>query len=49
MEALLQVLRLRMLYPSIDRLASADSILASRGFERLVSRWRKIAAMEVAI
>jgi hypothetical protein len=33
---------------SIAGLASGDGALASRGYERLVSRWRKVAAMEVA-
>jgi len=33
---------------SIARLASGDGALASRGYERLVSRWRKLAAMETA-
>jgi hypothetical protein len=31
---------------SIAGLASGDGALASRGYERLVSRWRKVAAME---
>jgi hypothetical protein len=31
---------------SIAGLASGDGVLASRGYERLVSRWRKVAAME---
>jgi hypothetical protein len=34
---------------SIAGLASGDGALASRGYERLVSRWRKVAAMESAI
>jgi hypothetical protein len=33
---------------SIAGLASGDGALASRGYERLVSRWRKVAAMESA-
>jgi hypothetical protein len=33
---------------SIAGLASGDGVLASRGYERLVSRWRKVAAMESA-
>jgi len=33
---------------SIAGLASGDGTLASRGYERLVSRWRKVAAMESA-
>jgi hypothetical protein len=33
---------------SIAGLASGDGALASRGYERLVSRWRKVAAMEAA-
>ena len=33
---------------SIGGLASGDGALASRGYERLVSRWRKVAAMESA-
>jgi len=33
---------------SIAGLSSGDGALASRGYERLVSRWRKVAAMEVA-
>ena len=33
---------------SITGLASGDGALASRGYERLVSRWRKVAAMESA-
>jgi len=33
---------------SITGLASGDGVLASRGYERLVSRWRKVAAMESA-
>ncbi len=34
---------------SIAGLASGDGALASRGYGRLVSRWRKVAAMESAI
>jgi len=33
---------------SIAGLASGDGALASRGYERLVSRWRKVAGMESA-
>jgi len=33
---------------SIAGLASGDGALATRGYERLVSRWRKVAAMESA-
>ena len=33
---------------SIAGLASGNGALASRGYERLVSRWRKVAAMESA-
>ena len=33
---------------SIAGLASGDGALASRGYERLVARWRKVAAMESA-
>ena len=33
---------------SIAGLASGDGALASRGYERLVSRWRKVAAVESA-
>jgi len=33
---------------SIAGLASGDGALASHGYERLVSRWRKVAAMESA-
>jgi len=33
---------------SIAGLASGDGALASRGYERVVSRWRKVAAMESA-
>jgi len=33
---------------SIAGLASGDGALASRGYERLVSRWRNVAAMESA-
>jgi hypothetical protein len=33
---------------SIAGLASGDGALASRGYERLVSRWRKVAEMESA-
>ena len=33
---------------SIAGLASGDGALASRGYERLISRWRKVAAMEFA-
>jgi hypothetical protein len=33
---------------SIAGLASGDGALAGRGYERLVSRWRKVAAMESA-
>jgi hypothetical protein len=33
---------------SIAGLASGDGALASRGYERLVSRWRRVAAMESA-
>jgi hypothetical protein len=33
---------------SIAGLASGDGALASRGYERLVSRWRKVTAMESA-
>ena len=33
---------------SIAGLASGDGALAGRGYERLVSRWRKVAAMELA-
>jgi hypothetical protein len=33
---------------SIAGLASGDGSLAGRGYERLVSRWRKVAALESA-
>ena len=33
---------------SIAGLASGDGALAGRGYERLVSRWRKVAALESA-
>jgi len=33
---------------SVAGLASGDGALASRGYERLVSRWRKVAALESA-
>lgn len=33
---------------SIHGLASGDGVLASRGYERLISRWRKVAAFESA-
>jgi hypothetical protein len=33
---------------SIAGLASGDGGLAGRGYERLVSRWRKVAALESA-
>jgi hypothetical protein len=33
---------------SIDGLAVGDSVLAGRGYERLVTRWRKVAALESA-
>jgi hypothetical protein len=33
---------------SIAGLASGDGALAGRGYERLVSRWRKVSALETA-
>jgi hypothetical protein len=33
---------------SVAGLASGDGALASRGYERLISRWRKVAALETA-
>ena len=33
---------------SIAGLASGDGVLASRGYERLVSRWRRVSALESA-
>jgi hypothetical protein len=33
---------------SIAGLASGDGALAGRGYERLVSRWRKVSALEFA-
>ncbi len=33
---------------SIAGLASGDGALAGRGYERLVSRWRKVVALESA-
>jgi hypothetical protein len=33
---------------SIAGLASGDGALAGKGYERLVSRWRKVAALESA-
>ena len=33
---------------SIAGLASGDGALAGRGYERLVSRWRKVASLESA-
>jgi hypothetical protein len=33
---------------SIAGLASGDGVLAGRGYERLVSRWRKVASLESA-
>jgi hypothetical protein len=34
---------------SIAGLASGDGALAGRGYERLVSRWRKVASLESAM
>jgi hypothetical protein len=33
---------------SIAGLASGDGALAGRGYERLVSRWRRVSALESA-
>jgi hypothetical protein len=34
---------------SLEGLSSGDSVLAGRGYERLVSRWRRVAAFEQAM